>query len=97
MLTSIFSNAEYYISLNLYNFVSKQGNKEREEKRKKGKREKQDNRKRKIEKREERIYYNGTMPFSITTLSITGLSIKTLSIKGLFATLSIMTFSNDTA
>jgi hypothetical protein len=48
MLTSIFSNAEYYISLNLYNFISKQGNEEREEKRKKGKRGKE--RKKRIER-----------------------------------------------
>jgi hypothetical protein len=38
----------------------------------------------------------GTTTFSIMTLSIKIFSIKTLSIKGLFATLSITTFSiND--
>jgi hypothetical protein len=36
---------------------------------------------------------SGVMTFSITTLSITTFSMKTLSIRGLFATLSIMTFS----
>jgi hypothetical protein len=57
-----------YINLYLSKEIKKEKKKEKGEKRK---REKQDNRKREKEKREERIYYNGTMPFSITTLSIT--------------------------